>query len=331
MNRRNHLMQLAAFAATGIALPAWAQNLVMKLTATTTEELGTDWLNAYKANIEAATQGKIKGQVYPASQLGTAQRTIEGLSMGTVEVALNASGMYEGLDPRYAMLAVPGGYDSIAQGIKVLNDPEFRQRLSSVANGKGVELLTVMAHSQTSIVSRKPIRKIDDFKGLKVRVPGSALLVAQLKALGANPVAMSLGEVLPAFQNGTIDAVYAGTPIPSALKYYDVAKAQTLMPSTYVSGLGLVSSAFMANAGALAPTLREVARKTDMEIAPRANVRIAEAATIWAKGGGEMINLSAADAKAYLDIVVPAATKELTPAAREDYEFMRKIAAKYRS
>jgi TRAP-type C4-dicarboxylate transport system substrate-binding protein len=331
MNRRNHLMHLLALSVAGAALPAWAQNLVMKLSATTTEELGTDWLNAYKTNIEAATQGKVKGQVYPASQLGTAQRTIEGVSMGTVEVALNASGMYEGLDSRYAVLAVPGGYDSIAQGQKVLKDPEFRKRLGTIAGGKGVELLTVMAHSQCSIVSRKPIRKIDDFKGLKVRVPGSALLVAQMKALGANPVAMSLGEVLPAFQNGTIDAVYAGTPIPSALKYFDVAKAQTLMPSTYISGMGLVSSAFMSSAGAMAPVLREAAHKTDIEMEPRANFRIADAAAIWAKGGGEMINLSPADSKAYLDIVVPAATKELTAAAREDYEFMRKIAAKYRA
>ncbi len=331
MNRRNHLMQLAAIASAGAILPTWAQNLVMKLTTTTTEELGADWLNAYKVNLEAATQGKVKGQVYPASQLGTAQRTIEGVSMGTVEVALNASGMYEGLDPRYAVLAVPGGYDSIAQGQKVLNDPEFRKRMGAIAGGKGVELLTLVAHSQCSIVSRKPIRKIDDFKGLKVRVPGSALLIAQMKALGANPVAMSLGEVLPAFQNGTIDAVYAGTPIPSALKYFDVAKAQTLMPSTYISALGLVSANFMAGAGALAPVLREAAHKTDIDMIPRANVRIADAASIWAKGGGEMISLSPADSKAYLDIVVPAATKELTSAAREDYDFMRKIATKYRA
>lgn len=331
MNRRNHLIHMAGLAALGISPTAWSQALTMKLTATTTEELGTDWLNAYKANIEAATQGKVKGQVYPASQLGTAQRTIEGVSMGTVEVALNASGMYEGLDPRYAVLAVPGGYDSIAQGIKVLTDPEFRQRLSTIAAGKGVSLLTTMAHSQCSIVSRKPIRKLEDIRGQKIRVPGSALLIAQMKALGANPVAMSLGEVLPAFQNGTIDGVYAGTPIPSALKYFDVAKAQTLLPSTFISNIGLVSTSFMKSAGALEPVLRETARKTDQEVMPRANLRIAEAAAIWAKGGGEMINLSAADTKAYLDIVVPAATKELSPAAREDYEFMRKIAAKYKS
>jgi TRAP-type C4-dicarboxylate transport system substrate-binding protein len=331
MNRRQHLIYLAGLAALAVTPLARAQNLVMKLTATTSEDLGIDWLNAYKATIEADTQGKVKGQVYPASQLGTAQRTIEGVSMGTIEMALNASGMYEGLDPRFGVLAVPGVFDSIDHAMKVLADAQVRKDLATIAVGKGVEVLTTLVHSQCSIVSRKPVRKLSDLKGQKIRVPGSALLIAQLRQLGANPVSMSLGEVLPAFQNGTLDGVYSGTPIPSTLKYFDVAKSQTLLPSTYVSIVGLVSPTFLKSAGALEPVLREAARKTDAAIAPRVNARIADARTIWEKGGGEMIELSAADAKAYLDAVIPAAQKELTPAGRQDYEVLRKAAARYRS
>lgn len=335
MNRRQHLLHLAGLAgsATALGLPswAWAQSMTMKLTATTSEDLGIDWLTAYKANIEAATQGKVKGQVYPASQLGTAQRTIEGVSMGTIEMAMNASGMYEGLDPRFGALAVPGVFDNIDHGLKLLADPETRKRLASIATGKGVEVLTTLIHSQCSIVSRKPVRKLSDLKGQKIRVPGSSILIAQLKQLGANPVSMSLGEVLPAFQNGTLDGVYSGTPIPSALKYFDVAKAQTLLPSTYIAIVGLVSPTFFKTTGALEPALRQAARKTDDEVAPRVHARVQEARAIWEKGGGEMVELSAADAKAYLDAVIPAAQKELTPAARQDYEALRAIGAKYRS
>ena len=335
MHRRQHLLQfagLAGLAALGFAPLARAQSFTMKLSATTQAELGIDWLNAYKERIEAATQGRVKGQVYPASQLGNAQRTVEGVSMGTIEMVLNASGMYEGLDARFAALAVPGLFDSMDQGIKVLADPQVRKQLSTIAAGKGVELFTVLAHSQCSIVSRKPIRTLADIKGQKIRVPGSALLMAQLRALGANPVAMSLSEVLPAFQNGTLDGVYSGTPIPSALKYYDVAKAQTLLPSTFVCSVALVSPAFLKSTGALEPALREAARQTDAAVAgPRAKARIDEAKTIWEKGGGEFIQLSPADAKAYLDTVIPVAMKELTPAARQDYELIRRVGAQYRA
>ncbi|CAN5413360.1 DctP family TRAP transporter solute-binding subunit [soil metagenome] len=331
MNRRHHLMQLAGLASLGFAPLAHAQSFTMKLSATTTEELGTDWLNAYKANLEAATQGKVKGQVYPSSQLGTAQRTVEGVSMGTIEMVLNASGMYEGLDPRFAALAVPGMFDSLEQGVKVLADPEVRTRLSTIASGKGVEFYTTLVHSQCSIVSRKPVRQLSDLKGMKIRVPGSALVIAQLRKLGANPISMSLGEVLPAFQNGTVDGVYSGTPIPSALKYFDVAKAQTLLPSTFICIVGLVSPTFLKSTGPMEAALREAARKTDAEIAPRVHVRIAEAKTIWEKGGGEFINLSAADTKTYLDTTIPAALAELTPEGRADYDVIRRVGAKYRT
>lgn len=332
MNRRHHLLQLAGLSTLGFAPLARAQSYTMKLSTTTQDDLGTDWFGAFKTNLEAATQGKVKAQLYPGSQLGTAQRTAEGVSMGTIEMVMNASGFYEGLDARLTALSVPGMFDSIPQGAKVLTDPEVRQRLSTIGAGKGVQLLTVMAHSQCSIVSRKPIRTLADLKGQKIRVPGSAVIIAQLRALGANPVAMSLGEVLPAFQNGTLDGVYSGTPIPSALKYYDVAKAETLLPSTYICIVGLVSPTFMKSTGPLEAVLRQAAAKTDATVAvPRAEARIQEARTIWEKGGGEFISLSAADTKTYLDTVIPVAMKELNPEAQKDFELIRRVGAKYRA
>lgn len=331
MNRRSHLLQLGALALLGIAPLARAQSFTMKLSSTASADLDIDWLNAYKANIEAATQGKVKGQVYPASQLGTAQRTIEGVSMGTIEMVLNASGMYEGLDPRFGALAVPGVFDSVDHAMKTLADAEVRKRLAGIAATKGVEVLTVLVHSPCSIVSKKPIRTLADFKGQKIRVPGSASLIAQLKQLGANPIAMSLGEVLPAFQNGTIDGVYSGTPIPSALKYFDVAKAQTLLPSTYISIVGLVSTGFLKTTGALEPALREAARKTDVDTAPRVHHHVTDAKAIWEKNGGEMISLSAADAKGYLDAVIPVAQNLLSADGKQDYDVLRGAAARHRA
>src|SRR5438093_831182 len=109
ITRRSALLHLgtALGASTCLALPAWAQQYTMKLSTTAAADLDVAWLNALKANVETASHGAIKGQVYPASQLGTAQRTIEGVTMGTVEMVLNASGMYEGLEPRFGALAIP--------------------------------------------------------------------------------------------------------------------------------------------------------------------------------------------------------------------------------
>ncbi|HWK45217.1 MAG TPA: TRAP transporter substrate-binding protein [Stellaceae bacterium] len=323
------LSGLAFAGGLGLAGRAGAQQFTMKLTTTASNDLDNQWLMLLKRDVEAASNGKIKANVYPASQLGSAETTIEGVTMGTVEVAMNASGTYEGLEPRFAVLAVPGVIQSMAQGAKVLADPDVRKMLGTIGRDKGVEVLTALAHSPVGIVSRRPISALTDFKGMKIRVPGSALLIEQLKQLGASPIAMSLGEVLPAFQNGTIDGVYAGTTIFSALKYYDISKTLTLLPSTFVVIVGLVNSDYMKSLGPSEALVREAAGKADIEGAVWGEGDVANAKMLWEKNGGQTLTLPADDAKKYLDIVVPTALRNLNPATRADYEVLKAVSAKY--
>lgn len=320
----------ASAALAGLGAPAFAQKITMKLTTTASNDLDSEWLLLLKQNVEAASKGRITGNVYPASQLGSADTTIEGVTMGTIEVAINASGTYEGLEPRFAAFAVPGVIESMAQGAKVMADPAVRTMLGTIGRGKGVEVLTALTHSPVGIVSRRPIATLADFNGMKIRVPGSALLIEQLKQLGASPVAMSLGEVLPAFQNGTIDGVYAGSTIFSALKYYDISKNLTLLPSTFVVIIGLVNSDFMKSLGADEAMFREAARKADADGAAWGETDVTHAAQEWQRNGGKTVTLPAEDAKKYLATVVPTAMKHLSPAARADYAVLMAASARYR-
>jgi TRAP-type C4-dicarboxylate transport system substrate-binding protein len=320
---------LALAGGLGFSAGARAEDFTMKLTTTASNDLDSKWLELLKAGVEAASAGKIKANIYPASQLGSAETTIEGVTMGTVEVAINASGVYEGLEPRFAALAVPGVITSMAQGAKVLADPAVRERLGQIARDKGVEVLTTLVHSPVGIVSRQPITTLADFKGMKIRVPGSALLIEQLKQLGASPIAMSLGEVLPAFQNGTIDGVYAGSTIFSALKYYDISKNLTLLPETFVVIVALVNSDFMTSLGPLAAVVREQARKADTEGAAWGATDVTNAHVAWEKNGGKTIKLPDADATRYLDLVVPVALKNLGKEARADYDVLKAASVKY--
>jgi TRAP-type C4-dicarboxylate transport system substrate-binding protein len=313
----------------GLSGRAWAEDFTMKLTSTASADLDTEWMELLKRGVEAGSAGKIKVNLYPASQLGSSQTTIEGVTMGTVELAINASGLYEGLEPRFAALSVPGVITSMGQGAKVLADPDVRKRLGLIAKDKGVEVITALAHSPVGIVSRKPIATLADLKGMKIRVPGSALVISQLKDLGASPIAMSLGEVLPAFQNGTIDGVYAGSTIFSALKYYDISKNMTLLPSTFIVIVGLVNSDFMSSLGPLEAMVRAEAAKADVESAAWGETDVANGRVAWEKNGGQVLTLPAADAKQYLDIVVPTALRNLGADAKADYDVLKTASAKY--
>lgn len=332
ISRRLLLQTLSGAACVGglgFAGRAWAEEFTMKLTSTASADLDTEWMELFKKGVEAGGAGKIKVNLYPASQLGSSQTTIEGVTMGTVELAINASGLYEGLEPRFAALSVPGVITSMGQGAKVLADPDVRKRLGAIAREKGVEVITALAHSPVGIVSRKPIASLADLKGMKIRVPGSALVIAQLKDLGASPIAMSLGEVLPAFQNGTIDGVYAGSTIFSALKYYDISKNMTLLPSTFIVIVGLVNTDFMTSLGSLEAMVRAEAAKADVESAVWGESDVANGRAAWEKNGGRVLMLPAADAKQYLDIVVPTALRNLGAAAKADYDVLKTASAKY--
>jgi TRAP-type C4-dicarboxylate transport system substrate-binding protein len=306
-----------------------AQVFTMQATTSASDDLDIEWLTLLKQGTERASGGRIKVNVYPASQLGSTQTMIEGVVMGTLEIAVNASGTYEGLDPRFAALAVPGIIRSMTQGASVLTDADVRRRLGLIARDKDVEVITALTHSPVGIVSRRPITRLTDLKGMKIRVPGSALIIEQLKTLGASPVAMSLGEVLPAFQNGTIDGVYAGTTIFSALKYFDVAKNLTLLPETFIVIVALANSAFMKSLGSLEAVVRDQAHKADITGAAWGEADVTKERGVWESNGGHTLTLPAADAKLYLDTVVPAALRHLTADARADYDALKAVSAKY--
>jgi TRAP-type C4-dicarboxylate transport system substrate-binding protein len=326
------MIRIAALALAAVVGTASAQH-TMKLSTSTSGDALVEWLNNFKKGVEASTGGKVKAEVYPASQLGSIPRTIEGVALGTIEVSFNASGFYEPLEPRFAVLSAPGLFDSPEHGAKVLNDPAIRQRLATFGASKGVEPLSIFIPSQYVIVSHKPIHTLADFKGQKIRVPGSPLQIEPLKRFGASPLSMPFGEVLPALQNHTIDGVWAGTTLFTALKFYDVAKTMTYLPSHWAATVPLVNRNFMKSLGPdLEKIVRDEAHKADQQTYVWAAQDIKRSEKIWADNGGKEIRLPAADQKRFLDESVAADLPILTatPQGKEDYEAFAAAAKKYR-
>ena len=314
--------------ALALARPAFAQAFTMQLTTTASNDFDVEWLELFKKDLEAGSQGQIRANVYPGSQLGSGPTTVEGVALGTIQVAMNASGTYEALDRRFAIFSVPGLFDTMAQAQKLLTTPEVRTRLGQIGRDKGVELMTALAQSPAALVTRRPVKTLADLNGMKIRVPGSALLIDQLKKLGAAPIAMSLGEVLPAFQNGTIDGVYAGTTIFTGLKYYDISKNMTLLPRSFLIMVGIINSDFVSSLGKLEPVLRSAMQKADTDGLDWAQKDVDNAEATWTKNGGQIFTFSDDDKKRFLDTVVPVAMNTLTPAAKADYAVLKAVADK---
>ena len=308
--------------------------VTMKLSTSTSGDALVEWLNVFARGVNASSGGKIKAEVYPASQLGAIPRTIEGVALGTIEMSLNASGFYEGLEPRFAVLNTPGLFDSLEHAYKVVHDPAIQKVVASFGAGKGVEALSLLTPSQYAILSHKAVNSLADLKGQKIRVPGSPIQLEALKRLGANPLSMPFGEIVPAMQNRTIDGVWVGTTLFTALKFYDIAKPMTLLPSHWATTVPLVNRNFMKSLG---PDLEKIVRaeaiKADTQVLKWAADDIKRSAGIWEQNGGKHLSLSPADAKRFIDESLAATLPLLTgsPQANEDFQAFDAAAKRQRN
>jgi TRAP-type C4-dicarboxylate transport system substrate-binding protein len=325
------MRQLAVLAALALAAGGAAAQ-TMKLSTSTSGDALVEWLNVFAKGVTTSTGGKVKAEVYPASQLGPIPRTVEGVALGTIEMSLNASGFYEGLEPRFAVFNTPGLFDSLEHGYAVIHDPQIQKRIATFGEAKGVEALTLIVPSQYAILSHKAVNRLEDLKGQKIRVPGSPIQMEALRRLGANPLSMPFGEIVPALQNRSIDGVYVGTTLFTALKFYDIAKPMTLLPSHWATTVPLVNRKFMKSLGEHEKTVRAEAQKADAHILKWAAEDIKRSAQIWEKNGGKHIHLPPADAKRFIDESLAATMPLLTatPQAKEDYQAFDAAARRHR-
>jgi TRAP-type transport system periplasmic protein len=129
-------------------------------------------------------------------------------------------------------------------------------------------------------------------KGLKIRALASAFANEQISRLGASPVAMTLADVLPALQQGTIDGAVAQVAVFSTPQYYDVAKYITETNHNYIFSMAFLSKKWF---DALPVTLQEVLRKDAAAASDETNPWEADffdgQRKVWIEKGGELIEL----------------------------------------
>ena len=313
---------------------AHAQPFTMQLSSPTVNDLSFEWMKALKAGVEARSGGRIKVELYPGGQLGAIPRTVEGVALGTIELVIPASGFLVGLEPRFIIFDAVGLFSDPAHALRVFRDPAIHSRLATFGAAKGVEPLAIFIHSPLALLSHKPVRSLADFKGQKIRVPGGAPLhIEPYKHLGASPLSIPLGEVLPAMQNHTIDGMVAGTTVYTSFKYYDVAKALTYLPGGFIVTSAVVNRGFMKSLGPeLEAIVRDEARKAE-DLSASWGVQDAERSRrTWVEHGGENIDLPPDEARRFETEITAVSVRILSENAqvREDYEAVSAAAKKYR-
>ncbi len=293
----------AAFAASVLSLAvtlgaARAQDkpqdktYVMKISLAGFKEALHQFAQDFAAAVEKDSGGRIKTEVYPASQLGSIPRQIEGTQFGAIQCVVTPPEFYVGIDERFEVMAAPGLVGSLEQAQRLAADPAVLKLMLGLGADKGLHGVALFTSQPSSVIAKVPLRHLADFKGKKIRTFASQFQTTAFERLGATPVVLTLGDVLPALQQGAIDGAVSGSVIFSALHYIDAAKYITDTGQPVVFGLAEVSKKWY---DALPADLQQIVDRDAAAAAVGVNPKAAEIITradkSWIASGGEIIKL----------------------------------------
>jgi len=303
----------------------------MKISTPTINDTPDTFARNFLAAVEKDSGGRIKGQVYPASQLGSIPRQIEGTQFGSIQCEVVPPEFMVGIDPRFELMAAPGLVDSLAQGQKVAQDPAVRKLMLSLGADKGLHGVGLFMSEPSDVVTKRPIRMLADFKGMKIRIFASQFQSVAFGRLGVTPVAMSLGDVLPAIQQGAIDGAVTGMGPISHMHFIDAAKYVTM---TNQPSIFLIVEVNKKWYNSLPKDLQEIidrdgAAQSVAIVATAASFR-AKAEQSYAASGGEEIKLSPDEQATFIKTLsnVGADVSKTSPQLADGYKIVTEAAAR---
>jgi TRAP-type transport system periplasmic protein len=218
-----HLVSLAA----GLACLGAAQAQTVKLTLGHGAAIGNPRHEAsvkFADVVKAKTAGRIEVQVAPSAQLGDDAAMVTALRTGALDMSANSQGAVSNAVPEYAAFGMPFMFSSPAAAFRLLDGP-LGKELADKSAEKGLILLGTWDNGIRQMTnSKRPITKVDDMKGLKMRVPPDATLVDIMKSLGAESQQIKFAELYVALQQGVVDGQENPLVNIHASKLYEVQK-----------------------------------------------------------------------------------------------------------
>jgi TRAP-type C4-dicarboxylate transport system substrate-binding protein len=268
----------------------------MKITLPTLNDPSYFFAKSYAAALEKDSGGRIKPEIYPASQLGAIPRQIEGTQFGAIQCAVIPPEFFVGVDERFELMAAPGLVDSMDHGQRLAADPAVRKLILGLGADKGLHGVALFMNAPSSVIAKAPIRNLADFKGKKIRVLASKFQTVPIERLGATPVAMTLGDVVPALQQGAIDGAVGGIVVFTPMHFNDAAKyvTETGQPAVFVA-VEINKSWYQSLPEDLQKLIDDDAAAGQAAIGPLAGEIVGKARKGWTDTGGELISLPAAE------------------------------------
>jgi len=229
---RRQVLTTAVAAATTLALPAIVRAqapIVIKFSHVVAPDTPKgNGAQRFKELAEKNTGGKVKVEVYPNSQLYKDKEEMEALQLGSVQMLAPSLAKFGPLGVKeFEVFDLPFIFKDQA-AFRAVTDGPVGTDLFKKLEPKGVKGLAYWDNGFHIMSANKPLHKVSDFKGLKMRIQSSKVLDAEMRALGAIPQVMAFSELYQALQSGVVDGCEG---VPSNFytqKTYEVQKHTTI-------------------------------------------------------------------------------------------------------
>ena len=177
--------------------------------------------------------GKIKVTAFWSHALGNEQQAAQSLRAGLQEMMIEPPSPLVGLQKALGVFDLPFLFANEAEADAVL-DGEFGDFIAEKMKPLGFQVLGFWESGFRQVTnSRQPIEKVEDMKGLRIRVMQNNVFLDTFKALGANPVPMAWGELFAALETRAVDAQENPIAIIQASKFFEVQKFMSLTNHVY--------------------------------------------------------------------------------------------------
>lgn len=172
--------------------------------------------------------GKHRIKMFPNGQLGSEQDTINDAAIGTLDFSVLAINNITPFSPTVGVMTLPYVIQSLDEAVKLTRGPIGKELVDNTIRDAGVRIIG-WAYSGFRVLtnSKKPVKSLDDLKGLVIRVPKNEIMIATYQAWGINPTPMAWSETFTGLQQGVVDGQDNPYITNSAMKFYEVQKYVT--------------------------------------------------------------------------------------------------------
>jgi TRAP-type transport system periplasmic protein len=175
--------------------------------------------------VEQKSKGEITIRMFGGGQLGAERDYLEGLQLGTIDMAISGPGVMANFDPLIGIFDLPFLYKNYELANRVMDGPVGAKVFDSFGKNARIKILASAGQGFRYVLTKKVVvNSIEDIKGVKIRTPEAPTFVRTFQLIGANPTPVAWPETYSALEAGVVDGMEGTPEVMVGAKMYELAK-----------------------------------------------------------------------------------------------------------